>query len=378
MTARQRSASTRRYALDPSLAIILAMGAAATAGDGSQPVLSPSAAVQSEPVPHEGDAADDPAIWIHPDDPARSLVLGTDKKGGLNVFDLDGRRLQVVSDGSEPNNVDVLFGVATPDGPIDLAVAGTRAEGRRGLSFWRIDPRTRSLTEFGAVPAFPVLDAGEPYGSCVYRSPRDGAVYAFVTSKTGRVEQYRLEVRDGSVRGTLVRSIEVGSQVEGCVADSDLGRLYVGEEDVGIWRYGAEPDAGSDRVSVASVGEHGLKDDVEGLTIYYASGSKGYLIASSQGSHTFPVFERDGDNAFVATIDPAAGGLPDVGETDGLDVTQAPTSSRFPAGLLVVQDGKPADGRTNFKFYDWREVAGDVLRVDPSRPARPSAALPAR
>jgi 3-phytase len=42
-----------------------------------------------------GDAADDPAIWVHPVDPALSLVLGTDKKGGLNVFDLEGKRLLI-------------------------------------------------------------------------------------------------------------------------------------------------------------------------------------------------------------------------------------------------------------------------------------------
>ena len=85
--------------------------------------------------------------------------------------------------------------------------------------------------------------------------------------------------------------IEVGSQVEGCVADNDLGRLYLGEEDVGIWRYGAEPDSGSSRTLVARVGENGLEADVEGLTIYYGSGSKGYLIASSQGNDSFKVYE---------------------------------------------------------------------------------------
>jgi 3-phytase len=53
------------------------------------------AGVETEPVPNMGDAADDPAIWVHPVDPALSLVLGTDKKGGLNVFDLEGNRLLI-------------------------------------------------------------------------------------------------------------------------------------------------------------------------------------------------------------------------------------------------------------------------------------------
>ena len=347
----------------------IGLGALATFDDEVR--LTPQAAVETEPVSSEGDAADDPAIWIHPVDPSKSLVLGTDKKGGLNVFDLDGKRLQVVSEGSRPNNVDVLYGFPLADKVVDLAVAGTRIKDKQGMAFWRIDPDMRRLSEVGPIPAFPVFDGGEPYGSCVYRSPRDRASYVFVSNKDGVVEQYRLDGRSGSVKATRVRVIEVGSQVEGCVADFDLGHLYVGEEDVGIWKYGAEPDAGSTRALVARVGENGLAADVEGLTIYYASGSKGYVIASSQGNDSFKVYERDGSNAFVATIDPRAGDISDVGETDGIDVTNLPTSSRFSKGLFVVQDGKLRDGKQNFKFFAWDEVAGDRLRVDTSRPARP-------
>ena len=41
-----------------------------------------SAAVETQPVGHSGDAADDPAIWVNPVDPARSTIIGTDKLGG--------------------------------------------------------------------------------------------------------------------------------------------------------------------------------------------------------------------------------------------------------------------------------------------------------
>ncbi|NWM24772.1 phytase, partial [Escherichia coli] len=34
------------------------------------------------------DAADDPAIWRNARDPKRSLIVATDKKAGLNVYDL--------------------------------------------------------------------------------------------------------------------------------------------------------------------------------------------------------------------------------------------------------------------------------------------------
>jgi 3-phytase len=168
-----------------------------------------------------------------------------------------------------------------------------------------------------------------------------------------------------------VLSVHVGSTAEGCVADSDLGWLYVAEEKTGIWKYGAEPDAGSARTLVARVGEHGLAADVEGLTIYYATGSKGYLIASSQGAGTFHVYERERRHAFILAIDPSAGTISDVGDSDGIDVTNVALSPRFPRGLFVCQDGKARDGRQNFKLFAWDQIAGDRLIVDTDRPARP-------
>ena len=357
----------------------LALLAANALADGKDDPrrVTPKARVQTEPVPSAGDAADDPAIWVHPTDGERSLVLGTDKKGGLNVFDLDGHRLQIVSDGSRPNNVDLIYAFPTGRETVDLAVAGTRNRSRQGVGFWRIDPITRRLAEFGPIPAFEVFGGKEPYGSCVYQNPKDGPFYVFITSKDGDVEQYRIEAETAQgaaspIRATRVRAFSVGSTTEGCVADCELGWLYVAEEKVGIWRYGARPDSGSSRTLIARVGENGLEADVEGLTIYYGPASAGYLIASSQGASTFQVYRRDGDNAFVMTIDPQpAGTISDVGETDGIDVTNVAVSARFPRGLFVCQDGKnDRDGRQNFKYFAWEEIAGDRLIVDTNRPAR--------
>src|SRR5919198_762706 len=61
------------------------------------------ASVETTPVPHDGDAADDAAVWVDPHDPGRSTVIGTDKKGGLAVYDLDGRQLFFYG-GIRPNN----------------------------------------------------------------------------------------------------------------------------------------------------------------------------------------------------------------------------------------------------------------------------------
>src|SRR5690606_21453517 len=47
----------------------------------------------TDPVKYD---TDDPAIWVNPDNPAESLVLGTDKDedGALYVYDLKGKVLE--------------------------------------------------------------------------------------------------------------------------------------------------------------------------------------------------------------------------------------------------------------------------------------------
>jgi 3-phytase len=150
-----------------------------------------------------------------------------------------------------------------------------------------------------------------------------------------------------------------------------LGNLFIAEEDVGIWKYGAEPDSGDLRTLIARVGEHGLAADVEGLALYKAAAGKGYLLASSQGNSTIQVYERDSSHPFVLTIDPVAATAGDVDETDGLEVTNRRTTSQFPRGLLVLQDGKNRGKNQNFKLFSWEEIAGGRLRIDPDHPVRP-------
>lgn len=358
-----------------TLALLVAAGAvlgARPATPGARPTTSPSdpivgveARLETPPMPHAGDSADDPAIWIHPVDDHKSLILGTDKQGGLHVYDTDGTPLQLASDGCRPNNVDVLYGFVLDGRKVDLAVASVRRPKAEGVKVWRIDPDARRLIDITSNGVIPVLDRTAPYGICTYRSARDGRCYFFVNNYDGRVEQYQLtDAGAGRVGAGKVRAFELGSIVEGCVADDELGFFYVAQEQVGIWKYGAEPDAGQKRVCVARIGEHGLARDIEGLAIYYASGGRGYLIASSQGNNQFKVYRREGDNAFLLTIDPKAGTIDDVSDTDGIAVTNRGISPRFPRGMFIVQDGSNEKENQNFKLYDWQEIAGQRLIID--------------
>jgi 3-phytase len=316
--------------------------------------------VETAPAASFGDAADDPAIWVDTQNPARSVVIGTDKKLGLNVYDLAGKLLQTLPDG-RMNNVDLRSGLMLAGRPIVVVAATNRTT--RSISLYQLDPVKRQLSTV----ADGVLDSGltDPYGLCMYHSRKSGAFYVLANdSVDGKLVQWRLVERAGRIGIEKLREIAVGSQAEGCAADDELGHLYVAEEDVGLWKYSAEPDAGDARTAIDSVGKGHLTDDVEGVSIYYGANGAGYLVVSNQGEDNYAIYRREGANEYLGKFHIVANGplgIDGASETDGLDVVSAPLGAQFPAGMLVVQDGRnlmPAE-RQNFKFVSW----GDVMKA---------------
>jgi 3-phytase len=324
-------------------------------------VVRPAARLETQVVPSRDDAADDPAIWVHPESPELSLILGTDKKGALHVYNMDGTPRGRIGAGTQPNNVDVTYEFPLGGETVDLAVASTRGK-HQGLKVWSIDPRSRELADVSENESATFPDE-EPYGCCTYRSPSSGKTYAFVTFKSGLVEQYELAGIGSRVRVSKVASLKLASTVEGCVADDELRSVFIGEENEGIWKFSAEPEAQRRGILIAQTGKAGLKRDVEGLALYYGTNGGGYLIASSQGNNTFKVYERAGEHRLVATIDPRAGEFGDVEDTDGIAVTSQPTSRTFAKGLFIAQDGKNRP-RQNFKLFAWEDIAGETLRIE--------------
>lgn len=312
------------------------------------------AAVETEPVNTGGDSADDATLWVNASDPSQSLVIGTNKKSGLGVYDLSGKEIQFVRDG-QMNNVDHRDGFLLAGQPTSIVTASNRTD--NSIAIYRINAATRRLETVSSAP----LDTIEAYGLCMYKSGKTGKLYYFVTSKQGVVQQYELFESGKSVAAKKVREIKVGTQVEGCVADDELGQLYIGEEDVGIWKYQAEPDGGSARTKVDGVGRNGhLVADVEGLTIAYEADGKGYLIASSQGNDTFVIYRRESDNAYVKSFRIVAGDKIDaVTNTDGIHVTTANLGPLFPRGVFIAQDGADDKGTQNFKLVPWQSILGD-------------------
>lgn len=313
----------------------------------------------AETEPAAGDA-DDPAVWVHPTDPAASLVIGTDKQEGLAVYDLAGRRLQFVSRGT-PNNVDLRDGIPLGGKAVSLVVAADDSGGG-WLQVYKVDPAARRLVD---VAARRLRTGIEAHGICLYRSARSGKLYAFPNDQDGRTEQWELfDDGSGRIDGRPVRSFDREGAVEGCVADDAAGALFVGEEEAGVWRYDAEPDAPPEPVRVDRTGEDGhLTADVEGLAILDLGGGDGYLIASSQGDHSFVIYRRTGDHDYAGRFRVGAAARVDGCEdTDGIEVVNRPLGAAFPAGLFVCQDGENGAEESNFKLVPLDLIIHTVLR----------------
>lgn len=339
-----------------------ASAAAKTPRNGLSP-SSVTASAETAPVESPEDAADDPAIWVHPLDPQQSVIIGTDKQRGLLVYDLEGRLLQSLYDG-RLNNVDLRDGFKIGGRLMTLVAASNRSD--RTIALYFLNPDTRRLIRAG-----PPVPTGlwNPYGLCMYAQP-GGDYFIFVNdSNDGLYRQWRIRVEGEAIVAERVRDFEVGSKAEGCVADDETGSLYVAEEDVGLWEYRAIADGGRTRGMIDRVGgRNGLMADIEGVSIWHGGHGGGFIVVSNQGANSYAVYRREAGHAFVGLFqiaDNDAQGIDGVTETDGLAITSQPLGAHYQEGLLVVQDGRnlPAGQFQNFKFVSWHDVAR-VLRIN--------------
>ncbi|MET9800904.1 phytase [Streptomyces sp. NPDC006368] len=316
------------------------------------------------------------------------------------------------------NNVDLVRGLRLAQGRADVTVTSDRGHDR--LRFHRVAPGTAGgpLTDVTDPAAPPVFSSGQEeindqrtaYGLATWTDPASGRSYALVSrrERTSIALLELLPTATGKVTYRTARTLDLPSsfrlpngsswtpcgepgelpQVEGMVVDPANGTLYAGQEDVGIWRLRADLTGTPKLIDkVREYGVPGVYDeeteecaagtdpgyggtrlaaDVEGLTLITEPDGDGYLLASSQGDDTFALYDREiGDaNEYEGGFRVTAAGstLDGSEECDGAAALNAPLGSRYPNGLLVVQDGHttPADGDregTGFKFVD----LGDVL-----------------
>jgi 3-phytase len=323
------------------------------------------ASVESDTMPAQAgeDAADDPAIWINPQDPALSTVIVTNKKGGMAVYDLQGKTLQYLA-GDEYNNVDVRSRLTMGNETIELVVASNRT--KNAITFFRIDENSRQISQFGPHYMLDTAVMDDVYGICLGRDLRRKKDYVIVNAKNGNVIQFELKASPDSMILTSKRRFSLPSQPEGMAVDDELGFLYIGEEASGVWKYSLNPrDTSASLLAGSDSSNPNILPDIEGIAIYYAAKGQGYLIVSSQGNFSYALFERSGENKYLGSFKVSNGPKIDgVEETDGLEVCNLNLGPAFPNGLLVLQDGYNFhEGRLssqNVKFIAWDAVVSSV------------------
>lgn len=319
----------------------------------ADPVERVEPVIITETVPYD---TDDPAIWIHPTDPAQSIVIGTDKggdtdQGGLYVFRLDGTidRERSFIPLNRPNNVDIAYGMVMGSDTLDIAVVTVRRENTiRVFSLPDMNP-----IDNGGIPVFEGEMNRDPMGITLFNDLATGSIYAIVGRKIGPsgsyLWQYLLtDSGQGFVTGAVVRKFGEFSglkEIEALVADNELGFLYASDEGYGVRKYYAHPDSSS--AEVASFAFDNVADDHEGLSIYKKSDGTGYLILSDQQGQRFNIYTREGDNTYLKSVPTMAV------ESDGNDITAIGLNSTFTNGLFVAM----SDDKT-FHFYRAEDIVG--------------------
>jgi 3-phytase len=231
---------------------------------------------------------------------------------------------------------------------------------QQALIGYIIDPATLEFRRAG----FPNVSSPSfsPNSVALYVSPVTGRVFAFAGSATGLVVQFELTAEtDGGTTSNVVRSFDVGNAVVGLAVDDSQGKLYVAEQGVGIWEYGAEPDAADARVSVDTVtgGGGGLVQPLGGVALYRASGVRGYLLAVSGGDNAVRIYERQsGAHTFRGSFTVISdGGIDAVEAPREVVVTNRSLGALFPLGLVAVHDSANPGTNENFKLVPWPAIA---------------------
>jgi 3-phytase len=309
--------------------------------------------IVTQALPHD---TDDPAIWIHPTDATKSIVIGTDKDtdGGLYAFDLNGKIIGKSEVLKRPNNVDIAYGLVINGKKMDIAVTTERENNKiRIFSLPDLKP-----LDNGGIPVFEGELERDPMGIALYTRNSDNAIFAIVGRKSGPSEtylwQYQLnDAGTGTVAANLVRKFGKYSgrkEIEAIAVDNELGVVYYCDEQFGIRKYKADP-ALSDNSEMALFGQNQFKSDNEGIAIYKKSATTGYILVSNQQANTFMVYPREGANG-DANEYPLLAEIPtSTIECDGADVTSIQLGGPFQKGMFVAM----SNGMT-FHFYNWEDL----------------------
>ena len=304
--------------------------------------------VETSPVISNEDAADDICIYENIDNPEKSLIIATDKKYGLVIYNLDGEILYDYPFG-RVNNVDIINNFNFRGESFPLICGSNRSTNT--IELYKLNVNDLSLELILKENNKSSLE--DVYGITFYNS-NDGE-YIFVSDKeTGEVEQWIVKKNNDSISIEKIRTLKFKTLIEGLVADEYYGKIYIAEENRGLWQVNAEPNLNEERKLVFEVNKT-FKKDFEGLALYKSDMENGVIVISVQGSNGYALLDRKTQTLirFIKVVD--GNGIDGTSDTDGLEVSTISTN-RFKKGFLVVQDGFNDNGFQNFKIIDWDKV----------------------
>lgn len=303
-----------------------------------------TANVETEPVFAGDDAADDMCVLENFNNPESSLIISSDKKYGLIVYDLEGVKLYDYEVG-RINNVDILPSRSFQNKYI---VAGTnRTYNSIDIYLFNNNGELENLILRKEIPSLK-----DVYGVTFYRDEFN--TYLFISDKKGNVEQWSYNNDEVNSEIKFVRKLKFSSLVEGLVADESKGKIYIGQERKGIWELNAFPSFDLQKKLIFKKSKN-FKPDFEGLALRDDGNGEGCLIASVQGSNGYLIIDRKSLDAKIFFRIINGDKIDGTSETDGIDVTSIKTS-KFPNGFFIAQDDDNDGLNQNFKLVDWNKI----------------------
>lgn len=279
--------------------------------------------LETMPVYSKGDAADDVAIFTDLKNEFPLFIIATDKQSGLVVYDMNGN-IQRADTSGHINNVD-LRKLSK-----DKVLIGCSNRTINAMQFFNF-----KYTEPFLIPIptnLPKTSIEEVYGFCLYQN--DLNIYAYVVGKEGLLEGYELNWEDDSLKAIKIYNHSFSTQCEGLVADDANGKLYIAEEDLGVWMLDLNHLEAKPELIISLKNNAFLKKDLEGVALYEWN-NEVYLLVSSQGNNSFAVFNTNKNFEYIGSFNIGKNkNIDRTTETDGLDI------SKGVHGILVVQDGK--------------------------------------
>lgn len=294
----------------------------------------------------DDDAADDPAIWYNNQSPFNSVVYGSNKKEGIHAYNLEGQEIQFFSCG-RINNIDVRQGVIFGGEQIDIIAGSNRTD--RSIDLFRILPNGHiDTTILGKIG----LGEIKPYGFCLGKSD-DNLLHLYVNDKKGTIIHFSVNAK-GDLSNMTRKRLSVETQPEGMVVDDKNAKLYIGEEQKGIWVTEAfEKKTKRKEFFFSSTDKNSfIRYDIEGLALLPPH----YLVVSSQGNFSYAIFDTNTKEYITSFKIESDKDIDGVEETDGIEILARPINDKFLQGIFVAQDGFNYQDTTllkqNFKLVD--------------------------